>query len=149
MRIAGEKSSSLDQARGRIVLVVALFMGAYILISARLVDATIIKGYFANQDTESHEPVIDDIHKRRADIVDRNGVTLATSLKTASLYADQKHITDPVGTAKALAQIFPDIRYGELLKKVQGDKRFVWIRRNMSPTEQRKILEIGEPGFGV
>ena len=30
MRIAGEKSSSLDQARGRIVLIVALFMGVRI-----------------------------------------------------------------------------------------------------------------------
>ncbi len=148
MRIAGEKSSSLDQARGRIVLIVALFMGVYILVAARLVDATIIQGYFAqNEQGDNHLESPDTKQKRRADIVDRNGVTLAASLKTASLFADQKHITDPVATAKALTAIFPDLRYGDTLKKVQGDKRFVWIRRNITPTEQRKVLEIGDPGL--
>ncbi len=148
MRIAGEKSSSLDQARGRIVLIVALFMGVYILIAARLLDATIIQGYFSNRgEKEAHETVKDTVQKRRGDIVDRNGVMLAASLKTASLYADQKRITDPVAAAKALSNIFPEMRYGDLLKKVQGEKRFVWIRRNLTPSEQRRILEIGEPGL--
>lgn len=148
MRIAGERSSSLDQARGRIVLIVALFMGVYILIAARLLDATIIQGYFSNTpESEAHETVKDTNQKRRGDIVDRNGIMLAASLKTASLYADQKRITDPVTSAKALTDIFPDLRYGDALKKLQGDKRFVWIRRNLTPTEQRKILEIGDPGL--
>ena len=147
MRIAGERSSSLDQARGRIVLIVALFMGVYILVAARLVDATIIQGYFSNSAEEAPEVAKDTHQKRRGDIVDRNGVMLAASLKTASLYADQKRITDPVATAKALTSIFPDMRYGDALKKLQGDKRFVWIRRNLTPSEQRKILEIGDPGL--
>lgn len=147
MRIAGEKSSSLDQARGRIVLIVALFIGVYVLIAARLVDATIIQGYFAQAEEQEDTKVAKTAPKRRADIIDRNGVTLATSLKTASLYVDQKRITDPVGTAKALSVIFPDVPYGEALKKVQGDKRFVWIKRNLTPTEQHRILQIGDPGL--
>ncbi len=150
MRIAGEKSSSLDQARGRIVLIVALFIGVYILVAARLVDATIIQGYFRTQDEteQHHETKSAGKTKRRADIVDRNGVMLASSLKTASLYADQKLMTDPVATARALTQIFPNLRYGDTLKKLQGEKRFVWIRRNLTPSEQHQILEIGEPGLG-
>ena len=147
MRIAGEKSSSLDQARGRIVLIVALFMGVYILVAARLLDATIIQGYFAHNDENEPRAVKEAGQQRRGDIVDRNGVMLAASLKTASLFADQKRITDPASTAKALTSIFPDLAYGDTLKKLQGDKRFVWIRRNLTPGEQRRILEIGDPGL--
>lgn len=148
MRIAGEKSSSLDQARGRIVLIVGLFVLVYMMVAARLVDATIIQGYFAqNGEQENHETAKETKQKRRGDIVDRNGVILATSLKTASLYADQKRITDAAASAKALSEIFPDMTYGETLKKLQGNKRFVWIKRNLTPSEQRKILEIGDPGL--
>lgn len=151
MNIAGEKSSALDQARGRIALIVALFMLVYIIVAARLVDATIIQGYFAGQPTEQEaqpEKPESKQHKRRADIVDRNGVILASSLKAASLFVDQKHIVDPISTAKALAGIFPDMTYGDLLKKVQGEKRFVWVRRNLTPNEQKKVLEVGDPGLG-
>lgn len=148
MRIAGERSSSLDQARGRIVLIVALFMGVYILVAARLVDATIIQGYF-KKDTEIHLTQVDEVHKsvRRADIVDRNGVILATSLKTASLYADAKHVMDPVGTAKGLVKIFPELSYGDTLKKLQSHKRFIWLKRNLTPEQQQGVLEIGDPGL--
>lgn len=152
MRIVGEKSSALDLARGRIVLIVAMFVMIYFVVAARLVDATLIQGYFS-QNTEvseldaarSKKPVT---QIRRADIVDRNGVLLATSLKTASLHADPKIILDPVGTAKALVKIFPDLTYGETLRKLQDQKRFVWIKRNLTPEEQKQILEIGDPGLG-
>ena len=156
VRIQGEKSSSLDLARGRITMIVSLFILFYVVMAAGLFDATVIRGYFRVSDairvektSAIHEkPVVavKNGHKR-ADIVDRNGVLLATSLKTASLIADQKEIIDPVVAAKALASIFPDMRYGDLLKKLQGEKRFVWVRRNLTPNEQQKILEIGDPGL--
>lgn len=156
MRIMGEKSGHLDLARGRIVLITLFFMLAYLIIGARLVDATLIEGYLnqqpnAPETTEKKQAqVTDDKFKQknfRADIVDRNGVLLATSLKTASLHADPKHILDPVATARGLNQIFPDLTYGDLLKKLQSSRRFVWIKRNMTPQEQSKVLELGEPGL--
>jgi cell division protein FtsI (penicillin-binding protein 3) len=152
MRIVGEKSSALDLARGRIVLIVAMFVMIYFVVAARLVDATLIQGYF-RQNTEVSELDTARLKKqpaqlRRADIVDRNGVLLATSLKTASLHADPKIILDPVGTASALVKIFPELTYGETLRKLQDQKRFVWIKRNLTPEEQKKILEIGDPGLG-
>ena len=153
MRIKGEKSSALDLARGRIVLIVGLFTLFYIVVAARLVDATLIQGYFLkNEETAGIEEnqtqaLKDDSQHRRADIIDRNGVLLATSLKTASLHADPKLILDPVGTAKALVKIFPELTYGETLRRLQEKKRFVWIRRNLTPDEQKQILNIGDPGL--
>ncbi|MFA7276470.1 MAG: penicillin-binding protein 2 [Pseudobdellovibrionaceae bacterium] len=162
MRIMGEKSGTLTFARGRIVLVATLFLLFYVLIAGRLVDAILIEGYWRQHQEGSEqkkEAVLDDKSSgtlfgqdnekapRRADIVDRNGVLLATSLKTASLHADPKLILDAAETAKGLTHIFPDMTYGETLKKLQSDKRFVWIRRNLTPNEQKKILELGEPGL--
>ncbi|MEZ5918661.1 MAG: hypothetical protein R3D66_01645 [Alphaproteobacteria bacterium] len=50
----------------------------------------------------------------RADITDRNGVLLATTLKTASLYADTHLISDAKVTAEGLITIFPELSYGAI-----------------------------------
>ncbi|HNQ91409.1 MAG TPA: penicillin-binding protein 2 [Alphaproteobacteria bacterium] len=150
IRIMGEKSGNLDLVRGRLVLLATLFVVFYAGVMVRLVDVTLIQGLIDDSDSYIGAPQADNEEEQskfRADIVDRNGVLLATSLKTASLHADPKIIVDPVETAKGLSKIFPDVSYGETLKKLQSDKRFVWIKRNLTPDEQKKILELGDPGL--
>jgi cell division protein FtsI (penicillin-binding protein 3) len=154
LRIMGEKSDHLNLARGRLVLITVFFMLCYLAVGARLIDASVIKGYLSQQpDAIGSEEVKkvsanhENKSKFRADIKDRNGVLLATSLKIASLYADSKKVLNPVETAKGLVKIFPELSYGETLKKLQSGKRFVWIKRNLTPAEQEEILNIGEPGL--
>jgi cell division protein FtsI (penicillin-binding protein 3) len=152
VRIMGEKSDSLNLARGRIVLIMAFFMLSYFVVGVRLVDATIIQGYLNRQPESIGSENIKksstvETDKFRADIIDRNGVLLATSLKTASLYADSKKILAPVETAKGLVKIFPELTYGETLKKLQSGKRFIWIKRNMTPHQQASVLNLGDPGL--
>ncbi len=154
MRIMGEKSDHLNLARGRLVLITAFFLFCYLVVGARLIDASIIQGYLSQQPYAigAHEEKKVSANKEnkskyRADIKDRNGVLLATSLKIASLYADSKKVLSPVDTAKGLVKIFPELSYGETLKKLQSGKRFIWIKRNMTPTEQEAVLNLGEPGL--
>lgn len=157
LRIMGEKSDHLNLARGRIVLIVTFFMLFYLVVAARLVDATIIEGYLSQQpdaieakESQSKENQSTPENKKtafRADIVDRHGVLLATSLKTASLHADSKNILSPVETARGLVKIFPELTYGDTLKKLQSGKRFVWIKRNLTPKEQMAVLNLGDPGL--
>ncbi len=150
IEFSGQKRSALDMARGRLVLLSLFFILTYIIVAARVVDLTIIQGEFKKgEDTVSYleaEPVP---QKKigRADILDRNGVILARSLKTASLYADPAVITDAKTVAKDLVKIFPELSYGETLQKLQTEKRFVWIKRNMTPDQQHKILYLGYPGL--
>lgn len=147
LRLQGSRHSALDMARGRIVIVSTLFALAYLLVGARMFDLSLIQGREISPEAglvvAEKAP---DVY--RADITDRNGVILATSLDTASLYADPALIPDPVPVAKDLAALFPDISYGEVLRKLQKKGRFVWIRRNLTPQEQAGILELGEPGLG-
>ena len=152
MRIMGEKTDHLSLARGRLVLITAFFMLCYLVVGVRLVDVTLIQGYLNQQPDAigaNEKKSADNLNKTgfRADIVDRNGVLLATSLKTASLHADSKTILDPVETAKGLVKIFPDLTYGDTLKKLQSGKRFIWIKRNLTPKEQEAVLNLGDPGL--
>lgn len=151
IHISGQKRSALDMARGRLMLLSLFFILTYLIVAARVFDLTIIQGEMQKDEkTVSYleaEPVKPKaVH--RADILDRNGVILARSLKTSSLYADPLVIgknADQV--AKDLVKVFPEMTYGELLKKLSEKKRFVWIKRNMTPDDQYKILYLGHPGL--
>lgn len=151
IHFTGQKRSTLDLARGRIVLLSAIFVLCYIVVVARVVDLCLIQGEMKKEDAVSvmeHKDEPRGMGVQRADILDRNGVILARSLKTASLFADPKNIHDPAAVAKDLVKIFPDLSYGDLLQKMQSDKRFVWVKRNMTPDDQYKILYLGHPGLG-
>jgi cell division protein FtsI (penicillin-binding protein 3) len=150
IKLEGERSSALDLARGRLVLVSAFFVLAYGMLVIRAFDLTIIQGHIADSDDGQVQITQNDsatINARRADIVDRNGVLLATTLKISSLYADSKLIAEPQEAAKRLVQIFPDLAYGDSLQKLQSGKRYVWIKRRITPQQQYQVLEIGEPGL--
>ena len=84
----------------------------------------------------------------RPDIMDREGVLLARSLHMKSLYADPAQIQDPYGTSEKLAALLgaSDDR-SDILKKLLSQRRFVWIKRHLSPREIEGALRIGDPGL--
>ncbi|MEO8529731.1 MAG: penicillin-binding protein 2, partial [Deltaproteobacteria bacterium] len=83
----------------------------------------------------------------RADITDRNGRILATNLSTHALYAQPPIMTDPIGSAKALAAIFPELDEQRLIKDFTGARKFVWLRRKLSPEQVQAVFDIGDPGL--
>ncbi len=89
----------------------------------------------------------DPILARRADIVDRNGAVLATNIVTASLYAQPQQMVDPLRAADALARIFPDLDAETLRERFTGDRKFLWIRKTLSPEQQQQVHDLGEPGL--
>ena len=150
--IVGQKGGALEQARGRLVLVSAFFVFFYIIVVARAADVSIIQGaLFSSGDNGTYVSSVlkgkGGQKNSRADIVDRNGVILARSLKTASLYADPVLIREPKKVAQNLVSIFPDLSYGDVLQKLQSKKRFVWIKRNITPNEHSEVLYLGVPAL--
>ena len=151
VKLEGERSAALDLARGRVVLLSAFFVFVYIMLLARAFDLGVIQANSSPSapDPETHQSAQAPVPalKMRGDIMDRNGVLLATTLKSTALYADPRRISDPKSTAQQLAAIFPDLPYGETLQKLQSGKRFVWIKRSITPREQAAVLKIGQPGL--
>ncbi len=149
-KLVGERSSSFDLARGRLVLLSGLFVLAYMMLAARAIDLTVIQAAVEDapierEVTERKSPAAP--VTTRADITDRNGELLATTLKTATLYADPDLISSAKDAATGLAKIFTDLSYGDLLQKLQSNRRFISLRRDLTPAEQYAVLELGEPGL--
>ena len=54
---------------------------------------------------------------------------------------------DPAYAAKGLAEIFPELDEAELVKDFTGDRKFLWIRRQISPEQLQAVHDIGRPGL--
>jgi cell division protein FtsI (penicillin-binding protein 3) len=133
---------SLDQSHTRLLITAALFCIAFAVIGARLVLVTLDgDGPFVAQGGPTHNPSL------RADIVDRNGVLLATTLETPSLFADPKEIGDPHAAAAALKSVLPDLDAKDVEDRLASAKSFVWLRRHLSPREEAAINRLGLPGL--
>ncbi len=84
----------------------------------------------------------------RADIVDRNGTVLATSLPTVNLYAKPKLIRDKEAVASKLSEFIPDMLYEDILSKISKKSKFVYIKRNLSLAQKYQIYALGIEGLG-
>ena len=84
----------------------------------------------------------------RPDIVDRNGRLLATDVEVHSLYADPARLLDRDEAIEKLAAILPGLDEAELRKALSDEtKRFVWVRRGLTPKVAQMVHDLGLPGF--
>ncbi|NQU59350.1 MAG: penicillin-binding protein 2 [Rhodospirillales bacterium] len=144
VRLEGNLKQALETGRNRLLVTGVMFMIAFVAIAVRLVDLTAFGPGVPPR--ISHAAPSTALVIGRADIFDRNGIVLATSLPTASLFADPQDIMDPEEAANKLATVIPDINVNELLHKLKSKSRFVWISRNLTPNQQYAINRLGIPG---
>ncbi len=84
---------------------------------------------------------------RRANIVDRNGDLLATSLSAFTLAADPGKIWDAREVAHSLAQVLPGVNVDELTAKLSNSERkYALIRRGLTPRQRQSVMELGLEG---
>ena len=139
------RHQAIETGRTRLILLGSLMMLAYLAVGVRLVELTLFQA--------SLEPRIASVappsnwQTERADILDRNGEILATSLRTASLYADPAQVLDPKTAARALARLLPGISEKKILERLGLRRRFVWIRRHLTPQQQYAVNRLGIPGL--
>ncbi|NIY98709.1 penicillin-binding protein 2, partial [Salipiger sp. HF18] len=131
------------RAEGRLLVMGAMFFCAFVVIGARM-------GLLSA--TEPSEPRARatgaSIIASRADITDRRGRLLATNMETHSLYAHPQQMIEPLRAAKELKAIFPDLDEERMVKDFTDEKRkFLWVRKKISPEQMQAVHEIGEPGL--
>ncbi len=136
------RDRSRRRAESRLVVLAGCFFAAFALIGGRM-------GLLAA--AVPTEPVAgiagQSIVAQRADITDRNGRILATNLSTYALYAQPPQMVDKAGTAGKLAAIFPDLDEERLLEDFTGKRKFLWIKKKVSPEQRQAVHDIGEPGL--
>ena len=86
---------------------------------------------------------------RRADIVDRNGDLLATSVTAFSVVADPRAIGAPDLVAQELARVLPDIDVDVIKARLSNNQRaFAWVERGITPRQRQAVFELGLEGIG-
>lgn len=144
LKAASASRLALEQSRNRLTVTASLFALCFLVLCGRL----LYLGFVAEEGPRSaraaaaaHRPLA------RADIVDRNGVILATNLVTASLYADTRNIPDPQMSARRLVSVLPDLDYRIVLDRLKSGHAFIWLKRNLTPQQQQSVNNLGIPGL--
>lgn len=137
----GVQRRALEVSHSRLMLGLGLFAVAFVVIAARLAAVTLLPG-----EHESMRVAVAP-NADRADILDRNGVVLATSLTTASLYANPHQIRDADAAAAQLNAALPDMALAPTVAKLSADKSFIWLKRNLTPKQQQAVNRLGIPGL--
>ncbi len=142
-----EISQSDEQLKGqnRIRLLGIMFSMAFIAIAAQLSNLTLRKsGEAVNPEVAAREAV-----RPRPDIVDRNGVVMATDIAVASLFADPRKISDFDEAVELITATLPELNAKTLREKLTAPGRaFVWLKRQASPEERDAVYNLGIPGVG-
>jgi len=141
-----EERSALEAGRGRIAAVGLAFALGFVTLGVRAADLAVLdrpaEARAAEAEAESAR------RGGRADIVDRNGEILATTLDTHSLYADPRKVWDAGETARALAAVLPELDESETAERLRERRAFIWIARNLTPTQRQAVFSLGLPGLG-
>ena len=127
---------------GRLVVLGVMFFCAYAVIAAQM---GLLAGSEPTEQRAAGGGV--EILAQRADIVDRRGRVLATNIETHSLYAQPQEMIEPKRAAKELVRIFPDLDEARLTKDFSGKRKFIWVKKKISPEQLQQVHDIGEPGL--
>lgn len=146
----------IEQSKLRLLYVGFFFAFCYASISWRMVEVAVIRnihtatitvsdpddvGQTEQVELNSGEPTF-----QRGNIVDRNGELLATSLMTASVFANPREIKDKEEVATRLTKALGGDRK-VWISRLKSDRSFVWMKRNLTPREQQAVNSLGIPGL--
>ena len=130
--------------RRRIGIAMAAFGLCYAVIAGRMV---MLAG--AEQSpVRVHQTAAQSVSHARPDILDRNGTLLATDVRAPSLFAEPHRIVDVDEAVELLSTVLPALDPAELRRKLTRERRFVWLKREISPAERDAIHGLGLPGIG-
>jgi cell division protein FtsI (penicillin-binding protein 3) len=141
-------SAPAEQAHGlgltyhRLMLVMLLFVGVTLVIVGRLAMLQLFT------DRASAAQLANPLLPPRGDIVDRNGVPLASTIQAWAIGARPREIIgDRRDLAQRLHQLIPE-RSADQYYALLGDRRsFVYLARPVSPELVTAVNGLGEPGI--
>lgn len=161
--VQGESTAlrEMEQSRVRLMCVAVFFSLCFAALGLRLIEVGVVGGGdLPFKRLVSHPELLlqlgEDVDVSKApagnvvrrEIVDRNGMVLATSVVTASLVANPTIIRHEREVAKGLHAVFPETSeqafYDKLMRK---RSTFMYLRRHLTPKQQEAVNNLGVPGL--
>lgn len=146
---AGSDADAALGLRLRYAVVVTLLLAAFAIVGGQLIRL----GLAGQSQTAGGRPIRIAVAETltrsslRPDIVDRAGRLIATDVPAPSIFVDPQLVIDVDEVVDRLTERFRDIDPAELRAQIADRaKRFVWIRRGVSPKIAQAILDLGLPG---
>ena len=141
MDVLDDEFISVSEGRIRIRIGVVIFMSVLILVILRLAEVSL----FGDKLGARNLPQA--ITTTRADIIDRRGEVLATTLQTFSLYAEPRRIWNVEETARQIVSVRPELDYDIIKERLASDRSFVWLERGLTPRARQAVFALGLPGL--
>lgn len=83
----------------------------------------------------------------RKNIYDRNGILIASSLVTSSLFSHPQEMIEKDYAAELVHKVLPELSVDYLKSKFKSEKKFQWIKRNLTPKQKYQVNSLGIPGL--
>lgn len=136
------KSNILLKKEITLICIVLLF---FLLIVSKLFYYCIIK--YSRITNIYGDANYENFLKKRGDIVDKNGVLIATDVKVKDLFINKALIDDEKYTAKILSKVL-NVKYLAILNKINSNKNkanLILIKKHILPKEEYNLWKSGLP----
>lgn len=162
IKVESRAARNLGESRARAILVACFFGLSFTMLAARLVEVSSAGGVsmpfkqlvsdpqllISREDDVDASKVAEDEQVMRREVLDRNGMVLATSIKTASLVANPTIIRHEKEVAAGLHKIFPAESQAGLEEKLnRKHSTFIYLARHLTPSQQEAVNNLGVPGL--
>ena len=141
LNLEDEEYQTVTEGRIRIRIGVAAFIFMLLIAIVRLAEISLFSS------NEHQQKLPQAIKIKRADLTDRNGELLATTLETYSLYAEPRRVWNSRETADALVKLRPHLNREDIQQKLEMDRSFVWLERGLTPKARQAVFGLGLPGL--
>ncbi|MGK2905635.1 MAG: penicillin-binding protein [Desulfuromonadales bacterium] len=134
--------------RIRIRLIGAVFVLGFVLVAMRGFDLQVLQEEQWGERAERQHQKVIPLTPQRGTIFDSNGKELAVSVDVDSIYVEPRKLEDRALAAKKLAKVL-DISAREVSAKLKGNSNFVWLKRQVSPSQSQSIKAMELKGVGM
>jgi cell division protein FtsI (penicillin-binding protein 3) len=136
---------SLKEIRFRLGVAKFLFLLLFVVVGGRAFQLQVLRGQELRRLAEGQHLKKWTTLPKRGAVLDRAGEPLAVSLVAQSVGVHPRRVEDKDNLATELAKILR-LKLAEVRQKIDSEKPFVWIKRQITPQEAEQIQQLNLKG---
>ena len=136
----------MKQIKLRVIIIGAFFSFLFVIIGVKAMYLQVFRCSWLSQKAAGQYEVSFKSSGKRGTIFDRNLREMAVSIEVMSVAAHPHQIEHPKSAARLLSRAL-DVDRKVLAKKLNSKKKFVWIKRKVTPKEVEAVKRLNMDGL--